>query len=61
MGRLSGYRYRDIIKRLIQLGFSFSRQALHHHPKHTTDMPEGSLRAILRQTDIHPEHFFYLK
>jgi len=27
MGRLAGFRYREIIKRLKQLGFEFDRQA----------------------------------
>jgi hypothetical protein len=27
MGRLAGFRYREIVKRLKQLGFEFDRQA----------------------------------
>lgn len=66
MGRLAGFRYRDIIKRLKKFGFEFHRQAAGSHeiwynaktkrfttiPNHTDDMPEGTLRAILKQTDI---------
>lgn len=31
MGRLSGIRYRDIIRRLKQFGFTFDRQAAGSH------------------------------
>jgi len=31
MGQLAGFRYRDIIKRLKQLGFEFDRQAAGSH------------------------------
>jgi predicted RNA binding protein YcfA (HicA-like mRNA interferase family) len=71
MGRLSGFSYRQIVRRLKQLGFEFHRQAAGSHeiwfnpdsrryttlPNHPGDMPEGTLRAILRQADISPEAF----
>lgn len=71
MGRLSGFRYRDIAKRLRALGFSFYRHAAGSHeiwhneitkkyttlPNHTGDMPEGTLRAILKQAGITPDEF----
>jgi len=71
MGRLSGFRYRDIVKRLRRQGFQFDRQAAGSHeiwfnpttgryttvPNHSGDMPEGTLRAILRQAAITPEDF----
>lgn len=71
MGKLSGFRYRDIIKRLKQLGFEFHRQAAGSHeiwlnpttqryttiPNHTGDMPEGTLRAILKQADVEQDLF----
>ena len=71
MGRLSGYRYREIIKKLKRSGFQFARQAAGSHeiwhnsttnryttiPNHRGDMPEGTLRAILKQADISPEDF----
>ncbi|HRO99052.1 MAG TPA: type II toxin-antitoxin system HicA family toxin [Flavobacteriales bacterium] len=71
MGRLGGYRYRDIVKRLKSFGFEFHRQAAGSHeiwynpetkryttiPNHSGDMPEGTLRAILKQADIDPEAF----
>jgi predicted RNA binding protein YcfA (HicA-like mRNA interferase family) len=75
MGRLSGYRYRDIIKILKLFGFEFYRQAAGSHeiwhnpmtkrfttvPNHTGDMPEGTLRAILKQADIDVEDFIKAK
>ncbi|HOB85385.1 MAG TPA: type II toxin-antitoxin system HicA family toxin [Bacteroidales bacterium] len=71
MGKLSGYRYREIIKILKRFGFEFYRQAAGSHeiwhnpntkkyttiPNHSGDMPEGTLRAILKQADIEPEEF----
>ncbi len=71
MGRLSGFRYREIVKRLKSFGFSFDRHAAGSHeiwfnpttdryttiPNHPGDMPEGTLRAILRQAGIDPEDF----
>ena len=71
MGRLAGFRYREIIKKLKKFGFSFYRQAAGSHeiwhneqtkkfttiPNHTGDMPEGTLRAILKQADITPDDF----
>ena len=75
MGRLSGFKYREIIKMLKKLGFSFHRQAAGSHeiwwnestgrfttiPNHPGDMPEGTLRAILKQCDIAPEEFLKMK
>jgi predicted RNA binding protein YcfA (HicA-like mRNA interferase family) len=71
MGRLAGFRYRDIIRRLKLLGFEFGRQAAGSHeiwlnpargrfttiPNHPGDMPEGTLRAILKQAQVDPEDF----
>ena len=71
MGRLSGFKYRDVARKLRALGFAFDRQAAGSHeiwfnpetnlyttlPNHPGDMPEGTLRAILRQADIEPEVF----
>ena len=75
MGRLSGFRYRQIIKRLKKMGFVFDRQAAGSHeiwyneqtdryttvPNHPGDMPEGTLRAILRQADISQDDFLAKK
>ncbi len=71
MGRLAGFKYREIIKKLKKLGFLFTRQAAGSHeiwnnpstgryttiPNHQGDMPEGTLRAILKQADITTDHF----
>jgi len=71
MGRLSGFRYRQIIKRLKAFGFEFDRQAAGSHeiwynsqtnryttvPNHSKDLPEGTLRAILKETGINPNEF----
>lgn len=71
MGRLAGYKYREIIKKLKKFGFELDRQAAGSHeiwynpetekfttiPNHTGDMPEGTLRAILKQADINPDDF----
>ena len=71
MGRLSGFSYRKIVKKLKKFGFEFYRQAAGSHeiwhnektkrfttiPNHTGDMPEGTLRAILKQADITPNDF----
>ena len=75
MGRLSGYKYRKIIAKLKQFGFEFHRQAAGSHeiwhnpvtrrfttvPNHTGDMPEGTLRAILKQADIDVDEFIKSK
>ena len=71
MGRLSGFRYRDVVKRLKKFGFIFDRQAAGSHeiwynpvsdryttlPNHPGDIPEGTLRAIIKQTGIEIEDF----
>lgn len=75
MGRLSGFRYRDIIKRLKKHGFVFYRQAAGSHeiwlntetnkittiPNHPGDMPEGTLNAILKQAGIIVDDFLNIK
>ncbi len=72
MGRLAGFRYREIVQRLRRRGFEFDRNAAGSHeiwynpstthryttiPNHPGDMPEGTLRAILRQAGIEPDDF----
>jgi predicted RNA binding protein YcfA (HicA-like mRNA interferase family) len=71
MGRLSGFRYREIIRRLKPFGFTFDRQAAVSHeiwyceatgryttiPNHSWEMPEETLRAILQQAGISPDEF----
>jgi predicted RNA binding protein YcfA (HicA-like mRNA interferase family) len=74
MGRLAGFRYKEIVRRLKRSGFVFDRQAAGSHeiwfnpttsryttvPNHPGDMPEGTLRAILRQAGIDPDDFLRL-
>lgn len=71
MGRLAGFKYREIVKRLKKFGFEFDRHAAGSHeiwynpetnryttiPNHAGDMPEGTLRAILKQADVTQEQF----
>ncbi|MDO8674371.1 MAG: type II toxin-antitoxin system HicA family toxin [Dehalococcoidia bacterium] len=71
MGRLSGFRYRDVTKRLRSFGFAFDRHAAGSHDiwycassgryttitNHPGEIPEGTLRAILRQAAIDPDEF----
>jgi len=71
LGRLAGFKYREIVKKLKKLGFEFYRQAAGSHeiwynktthlyttiPNHSGDMPEGTLRAILKQANISVEEF----
>jgi predicted RNA binding protein YcfA (HicA-like mRNA interferase family) len=71
MGRLSGFAYRQITQRLKAFGFAFDRQAAGSHEiwyneqtnryttiaNHPGDMPEGTLRAILKQAGIEPDDF----
>ena len=71
MGRLAGYRYREIVKPLKERGLRYHRQAAGSHeiwfnealrryttiPNHPGDMPEGTLRAILRQAGVEVHEF----
>lgn len=71
MGRLAGFKYREIVQRLKALGFQFNRQAAGSHeiwfnpstlryttiPNHPGDMPEGTLRAILKQAGVSSADF----
>jgi len=71
MGRLASFNYRQITKRLKTFGFAFNRQAAGSHeiwynpetdkyttiPNHPGDMPEGTLRAILKQAGVGPEEY----
>lgn len=71
MGRLAGFRYREVTRRLKRLGFAFDRQAAGSHeiwfnptseryttiPHHPRDLPEGTLRAILQEAGVSTEEF----
>jgi len=71
MGRLAGFKYHEITKKIRRLGFTFYRQAAGSHeiwynpetrryttiPNYSGEMPEGTLHAILKQAGIKPEDF----
>ncbi len=71
MGRLAGFAYREVVRRLRTFGFVFDRQGSGSHeiwrhsstgrkvtiPHHPRDMPEGTLRAILREAGIAVKEF----
>jgi len=70
MGILSGFKYKDVAKKLRRLGFRFDRMAKGSHeiwrhpdgrkttvPHHPGDIPEGTLRAILRAAGIDVQTF----
>jgi len=71
VGHLAGFRYRDVVRRLKALGFAYDRQAAGSHeiwynastnryttiPNHPGDVPEGTLRAILREAGVDPDQF----
>jgi predicted RNA binding protein YcfA (HicA-like mRNA interferase family) len=75
VGRLAGFRYRQIVKKLKAFGFEFFRHAAGSHeiwhnsstgrfttiPNHPGDMPEGTLRAILKQAGITIDEFLQKK
>ena len=71
MGRLAGFKYREVARRLRALGYAYDRPGPGSHevwrhtvtgrkvtlPHHARDMAEGTLRAILRETGISVEDF----
>ena len=71
MWRLSGFKYREVVHRLRELGVVFYRNAAGSHeiwynpaanryttiPNHPGDIPEGTLGAILREAGVTPEEF----
>jgi len=71
MGRLAGFRYREVVRKLKLFGFEFDRQAAGSHeiwfnaranryttvPNHPGDMPKGTLKAILKQAGIEADDF----
>jgi predicted RNA binding protein YcfA (HicA-like mRNA interferase family) len=71
MGRLAGFRYREVVRKLRAFGSQFNRQAAGSHeiwfnpatniyttiPNHSGDLPEGTLRVILRQARIDVDRF----
>jgi predicted RNA binding protein YcfA (HicA-like mRNA interferase family) len=71
MGRLAGFKYREVARKLRTFGFAFDRPGPGSHeiwrnetsgckvtlPHHSRDMAEGTLRAILREAGIGVEEF----
>ena len=71
MGRLAGFKYKEVARKLRTLGFMFDRQARGSHEiwrheasgrkatlvRHSRDMPEGTLRSILREGKIDVDEF----
>jgi len=71
MGRLAGFTYREVARRLGAPGWVFDRPGPGSHeiwrhpatgrrvtlPHHSRDLAEGTLRAILREAGIEVEQF----
>jgi len=71
MGRLAGFSYREVARRLRSFGWVFDRSGPGSHeiwrhatsgrkvtlPHHARDIAEGTLRAILRQAEIDVDEF----
>lgn len=71
MGRLAGFKYKDVARKLRNLGFAFDRQARGSHEiwrhaasgrkatlvRHPRPIPEGTLRAIPREAQIDVDEF----
>ncbi len=65
MGRLGGFKYRDVVRKLRTLGWAFDRPGPGSHelwrqaspgrkvtlPHHSRDVAEGTLRAILAKPE----------
>jgi len=71
MGRLAGFKYREVARKLRTFGFEFDLPGPGSHevwrnpetgrkvtlPHHGREMAEGTLRAVLREAGIDPESF----
>ena len=71
MGRLAGFKYRDVVRKLKHFGWTFDRHAAGSHeiwrhaqsgrkvtvPHHAREMAEGTLRAILREAEVDVAEF----
>ena len=74
MGRLAGFSADEVIRKLRRAGFVFDRHTKGSHeiwwnpqtrarttvPHHPGELPEGTLRAILRQARLSVEEFLGL-
>ena len=71
MGRLAGFKYQEVARKLRKLGFEFVRPGAGSHeiwrhpdtgrkftiPHHARDVAEGTLRKILRDAGIDVDEF----
>jgi predicted RNA binding protein YcfA (HicA-like mRNA interferase family) len=71
MGRLAGFKYREVARRLRTFGFEFDRHGPGSHevwrqrdtgrkvtlPHHARELAEGTLRTVLREAGIAVEDF----
>ena len=71
MGRLAGFKYHEVVRRLRVFGYAYDRPGPGSHevwrqeatgrkvslPHHAKDMAEGTLRSILREAGIDVEEF----
>lgn len=74
MGRLAGFSASEVIRKLRKAGFVFDRSARGSHevwrnpqnhayvviPNHPGDVPEGTLRAIVRASGLTVDEFLSL-
>jgi predicted RNA binding protein YcfA (HicA-like mRNA interferase family) len=74
MGRLAGFSAGEVIRKLRRAGFVFDRQRRSSHqiwrntttgarttvPRHPGDLPEGTVRAIIKQAGLTVDQFLEL-
>jgi predicted RNA binding protein YcfA (HicA-like mRNA interferase family) len=74
MGRLAGFSADEVVQRLRRAGFVFDRQRKSSHqiwrnpttgarttvPRHPGDLPEGTVRAIIKQAGLSIDEFLEL-
>ena len=74
MGRLAGFTAAEIFRKLRRAGFEFDRNARGSHeiwrnpatharvivPNHPRELPEGTVRAIVRQSRLSADEFLSL-
>ena len=74
MGRLAGFTAAEVTRKLRRADFEFDRMAKGSHeiwrhaergirltlPRHPGDMPEGTLRAVVRQAGLSVDEFLAL-
>jgi len=74
MGRLAGFSADEVVRRLRRAGFVFDRQRKSSHqiwrnpttgarttvPRHPGDLPEGTVRAIIKQAGLSIDKFLEL-